>query len=87
MYDDDGNELLNYRTGIYHNDVIKQFIKEAEGLLGPLLYDRKHFRKDFPQNSVGVHIEGLTEDQATTLDHLERCINDKAIPEPKGLRW
>jgi len=87
MYDDDGNELFEYRTGVYHEDDMRQYIQDAQKLLGSLLYDRKHFRKDFPEKSVGVRFEGLTEDEANTLDTLELNIVHKALPEPIGLRW
>ncbi len=88
MYDDDGNELLNYRTAIYHRDVLRQFVKEAEATLGSLLYDKRNFRGNaFPDKSEGVTFEGLTEDQVTTLDHMERCIHNKSIEAPKDLRW
>lgn len=87
LYDDDGNELFVYRTGIYHSDVMTKFVNDAESKLGTLIYDRKYFSKDFPDNSVGVHFEGLTEDEANTLDTMEFDILDKALPEPIGLRW
>lgn len=88
MYDDDGKEMLNYRTSLYHRDIIRNFVKEAEGLLGPLLFDRKHFRgDDFPEKSEGVTFEGLSQEEVDTLDHLERCIHSHSIKEPKGLRW
>ncbi len=89
MYlDDDGNELLDYRSAIYHRDVVKSFIKAAEETLGALMYDRRTFRGDeFPEKSEGVTFEGLTEDQVTTLDHMERCIHNKSIEGPSWLRW
>ncbi len=87
MYDDEGNELFEYRTGVYHVDDLNQYISDAEKLLGTLLFDRRHFRKGFPEKSVGVRFEGLTEDEADALDSLELSIVHKALPEPIGLRW
>ena len=88
MYDDDGNELWDYRSRIYDRRVISVFIKEAEGLLGNLIYSRKRFTgEDFPEKAEAVAFEGLTEDESNTLDHLERCMHDKAFVIPEGVRW
>jgi len=87
LFDDDGNELNDYRTSIYHRDVVRQYIKDAEKSLGSLMYDIRNFRKDFPENSVGVHFEGLTDEEAETLDLLEQTIMHHGLPIPIGLRW
>jgi len=87
LYDDDGNELQEYRTSIYHQDVIYQYIKDAQNSLGTLIYDVRRFRKDFPDNSAGVQFEGLTDEEVETLDLLERTIMHKGLPIPIGLRW
>jgi len=93
MYDDDGNELWDYRSRIYDRKIISSFIKEAEELLGSLLYERKrHNKGGFSQSTkpgtLRTHLEmvvfeGLTEDEANTLDHLERCIYDKSQLPPE----
>lgn len=89
MYDDDGNELWDYRSRIYDRKIVSSFIKEAEELLGSLLYERKrHNKGGFSQRNLRTHLEmvvfeGLTEDEANTLDHLERCIYDKSQLPPE----
>tara|TARA_R110002012_G_scaffold28758_1_gene89922 strand:- start:15848 stop:16114 length:267 start_codon:yes stop_codon:yes gene_type:complete len=88
MYDDDGNELWDYRSRIYNRKVIKVFIKEAENLLGNLMYFRKRFTGEgIPEKAEAVVFEGLTEDESNTLDHLERCMHDKAFVVPKWIKW
>jgi len=88
MYDDNGNELWDYRSRIYNRKLISIFIKEAENLLGTLIYSRKRFEeKDFSEKVEAVIFEGLTEDESNTLDHLERCMHDKAFVIPKWIKW
>jgi|TARA_B110000211_G_scaffold231098_1_gene291985 hypothetical protein len=88
MHDDDGNELWDYRSRIYNRQVISVFIKEAESLLGNLIYFRKRFTGEgFPEKAEAVAFEGLTEDESNTLDHLERCMHDKALMVPKWIKW
>jgi hypothetical protein len=83
MYDDDGKELWDYRSRVYDRKV-----KEAENLLGNLIYSRKRFTGEgFPEKAEAAIFEGLTEDESNTLDHLERCMHDKAFEIPKGIRW
>ena len=66
MHDDDGNELWDYRSRIYNRRVISVFIKEAESLLGNLIYFRKRFTGEgFPEKAEAVAFEGLTEDVCT----------------------
>ncbi len=85
--DDDGNELLLYKTGIYHNDTITQFIQDAEKAIGVLIYDRRYFRQGMPEKSVAIRIEALTPVEVEILRELELEIAHKAIPEPINLRW
>ena len=88
MYDDDGKELWDYRSRVYDRKVITVFIKEAENLLGNLIYSRKRFTGEgFPEKAEAAIFEGLTEDESNTLDHLERCMHYKAFEIPKGIRW
>jgi hypothetical protein len=88
MYDDDGYELWDYKTRIYDRQVITDFIKEAEGLLGNLIYFRKRFTGEgLPEKAEAAIFEGLNDDESNTLDHLERCIHDKTLVIPKWVRW
>ena len=80
--------MWDYRSRIYNRRVISVFIKEAESLLGNLIYFRKRFTGEgFPEKAEAVAFEGLTEDESNTLDHLERCMHDKALVVPKWIKW
>ncbi len=89
MWDDDGNELENYRTDIYHRKVLFAYLKEAEGICGSMLYEARAFRsKGFEIGSMGAHIEGLTSEDVEVLDQLERKIHHLAVKRPEGFdRW
>ena len=88
MHDDDGNELWDYISRIYNRQVISVFIKEAESLLGNTIYSRKRFTGEgVPEKAEAVVFEGLTKDESNTLDHLERCIHNKALVVPKWIKW
>ena len=59
MHDDDGNELWDYRSRIYNRQVISVFIKEAESLLGNLIYFRKRFTGEgFPEKRKQLLLKG-----------------------------